>query len=204
MPSIADEAMNRLVENVKSGPRDLIRDLETTARVIDGIIAMFSLDKSKKATDKDIMRSTGRMYERALKKNRTYKGTVISIKKLRENAVNDHSHIEQLSEPITDDLMKYYKEHCKKAGVQYSILKEHTRGRKDNYYVFFKSNDAALVKGCIERGMKDYAEHMKNPENNKNRDSVLHKLDSFIKIVKTRDTESPAKERHQRHAEPSR
>ena len=196
MSSISEEAMHDFSEKARHVPKEVLRDLDETARKIDGFIASFQLKKGSRVRTSDIMRSTEKMYNEALSRDRPHKGTVISIKRLRESAKREHSSIEQISEPMTEELMKYYKGHCKKAGVQFSILRERSDGKKDTYYVFFKSKDASLIKGCIERGMRDYKADLNR---SKDEESITKKLDKYIKIVKERDAKKAAKEKiHQK------
>ncbi len=203
MASISEEAMRDLTEQAKRVPRDMIRDLDETARKIDGFLASFKVSSGRAASASDVMRSTSKMYNRVFIRGRP-KGTVISIKKLKESAERDHSSIEQISEPITDDLMKYYKEHCRKAGVQFSILREKNKDKKDTYYVFFRAKDASLIKGCLERGMKDYKAAIQGRGKETERGSVMQKLDNYIKFVKERDEKNAAKEKHHHRSDRNR
>lgn len=202
--SLAEEATRDLTEKVKRVPREVIMDLDRAARMIDGFIASFQVDSRKRATQNDVMRSTKQMYDRVLRNGKPHKGTVISINKLKENAQRENSKVEQLSEPMTEDLMKYYKEYCRKAGVQYSILRERKKDRKDTYYVFFKSKDAGLVKGCIERGMKAYLENTRTRGVDETKESVIEKIEKYAKIVKENDAKKEAKEKTHRKSEMSK
>ena len=189
MASLTDGALDDFLRKKK----EVSQDLHDITDLVNGIIVIFSKNKDEAVNTSDVMKSTKKMYNQQFKNKA--KGTVISIKQLQQSAAHNKTKIEQLSEPVTDDLMKYFKAECRRTGIQYSILKEKGE-KKDNYYIFFKSSDATLIKGCIERGMKDYVKDMKNPHrSNPERPSMMQKLNRFIAFVKKRDAQAETKDK---------
>lgn len=190
MPSITDQA----AEELRRKPRETVQTLREIAGIVNGICISFTKKGHSKLNRDDVMDATKKAYLKSMSGRGHPRGTQISIRKLEASARSSDSKIEKLSEPVTDDLLSYFRKHCRKYGIQYSVLKEQTKNKEDRYYIFFKSDDAASIKNCIEMGMRDYTEDKKHPQ--KEKESVMDKLRHYVDLVKQRDAMAPQKEKH--------
>lgn len=99
---------------------------------------------------------------------------------------------------LMDAGLKPFTDYAKKAGIDYSVLKD-GQTNPPTWNIFFKGKDKAIIEKFMEQFTKDWQDGKVNV---KEKTSILEKLNKFRKDIKKRDADKDKiKHRKQERAE---
>ncbi|MCM1103272.1 MAG: PcfB family protein [Clostridium sp.] len=205
MPSLTDDLMGRLPEQVKKGAntalkagQQAVKGTESLANEIKGLCVI--LLKGLDFTTENVVNAVKDVAFKA-SKDVKYSSHNISVDQLKKSGK-----VFKVDDMVSGDVMKHFDKHCRKMGIKYSAMKDCRDGDdKPAYILFFQGNNSDLILQAMQNGCKDFDREKSGAvHKQEQRESVKAKLAFFRDRVAARDKSREVVEKQKNLAEMSR
>lgn len=205
MPSLTDDLMGNLPEQMKKGAnsalkagQDVVKGAGSISNEIQGLCVM--LLKGLDFTTENVVNAVKDVAFKA-SKDVKYSSRNISVDQLKKSGK-----VFKVDDMVSGDVMKHFDKHCRKMGIQYSAMKD-CRDDKPAYILFFKGNDSDLILQAMQSGCRDFDKEkagVLGKGKQEQRESVKAKLAFFRDRVAARDESREVVEKHKNLADIAR
>ncbi len=203
MPSLTDDLMGKLPEQMKKGAnatlkagQQAVKGTESLANGVKGLCVI--LLKGLDFTTENVVNAVKDVAFKA-SKDVKYSSHNISVDQLKKSGK-----VFKVDEMVSGDVMKYFDKHCRKMGIRYSAMKD-CRDDKPSYILFFQGNDSDLILQAMQNGCRDFDREKSGAVyKQEQRESVKAKLAFFRDRVAARDKSREVVEKQKNLAEMSR
>ncbi|MBD5469131.1 MAG: PcfB family protein [Lachnospiraceae bacterium] len=205
MPSLTDDLMGNMPENVKKGAnaalkagREVVKGAGNISNEIKGLCVI--LLKGLDFTTENVVNAVKDVAFKA-SKDVKYSSRNISVDQLKKSGK-----VFKVDDMVSGDVMKHFDAHCRKMGIKYSAMKD-CRDDKPAYILFFQGNDSDLILQAMQSGCRDFDREKAgalDKGKQEQRESVKAKLAFFRDRVAARDKSREVVEKQKNLAEMSR